>query len=119
VTTTYGYKTKRGLPARPGNAKVCTRCDRWFLAAPFERVCFGCLRPAERTLRALKRPAEVITPATPKRRENAQVNGTRSEALGVTFKPGVPLSKVLAVEAAAWLDADPKARPTRPPWDAR
>jgi hypothetical protein len=117
--TTYGYKTKRALPAAEGKPKVCTRCDLWFLAGPRERTCFGCLPASQRTLRAVRTaPPGAGTGVRRSRGKAAGHDYLKSAPLGVTFKPGTPLSKVLAVEAAAWLDADPKARPTRPPWDA-
>ena len=52
---TYGYRTKRLLPAAPGKPKVCTRCTLWFLAGPRERACEGCLTYGERTRRAARR----------------------------------------------------------------
>jgi hypothetical protein len=113
---TYGYRTKRALPAAPGNAKVCTRCDLWFLAAPRERTCFGCLPRGKRTLRA----TQGATTGNAVAGKKAKVNGhLKSTFLGLDFKPGTPLSKVLAIEAAAWLDANAKIRSMYPPWDGR
>jgi len=51
---THSYATKRGLPAREGNPKVCNRCELWFLAGPRQRVCEACHTNQERTLHALK-----------------------------------------------------------------
>jgi hypothetical protein len=50
--------------------------------------------------------------------KRAGQQGVYSEFLGLTFRPGVPLLTVLAVEAAMWLDANPAIRSSRPPWDA-
>jgi hypothetical protein len=55
---TYGYRTKRSLPAMDGKPKVCNRCELWFLAGPRERACDGCATNTERTARALRRRAE-------------------------------------------------------------
>lgn len=104
---TYGHKTKRQLPAAPGNAKVCTRCSLWFLAAPRERVCFGCLLPAERA----KRGAQATTPARPHKPQKALVKGApkqayvdRSELLDRTFNRPIKLHRQMAYEAAACFD---------------
>lgn len=57
-TRTYGYRTRRELPAMPGKPKVCNRCQLWFLAQPRERACDLCLTNAERTARANRRGSE-------------------------------------------------------------
>ena len=69
MTKTYGYRTKRQLPADEGKPKVCTRCDLWFLAGFRERVCQGCQTPSERA----KRAAQATTLTTPVKPENPQV----------------------------------------------
>ena len=96
MKATFGYQTKRDLPAREGSAKLCVRCHLWFLAGPYGRVCDGCKTNFERT--------KAITRGASKLLENAQVSGIVSEALGVTFKPGVPLWRILALEEAAKVD---------------
>jgi hypothetical protein len=52
---TYGYDTKRKLPAiSDGKPKVCPRCSKWFLAEKRQRICLGCMTPAMRAKLALK-----------------------------------------------------------------
>src|ERR1700691_1189014 len=55
---TWGFRTRRELPAASGNPKVCVRCDHWFLAGPRERACFDCLTNGERARRAVARGSE-------------------------------------------------------------
>lgn len=62
ASKTYGFARKAELPKAEGNAKVCNRCDLWFLAAPRERVCTACLRPSERAARAVAAAAKQPLP---------------------------------------------------------
>jgi len=125
---TYGYARKRELPARPGTARVCRKCSAWFLAAPREAVCWPCLPNWQRAKRAAK-PAtlghdvELVTSqvnaaeigALTAIRDRAIAEGRQlhipapesaprgdySEVLGLHFRPGAPLHRQLAIEAAA------------------
>jgi len=93
ATKTHGYSRKRDLPADGGRPKVCPKCDHWFSQQPRERICAGC-RPAWRkTLVAVR--------VGPVNEASSQVAGTYSDVLRLTFKPGVPLWRQLALEAAA------------------
>jgi len=125
---TYGYARKRELPARPGTARVCRRCQMWFLAGPRETVCWPCLPNWQRAKRAAKpatlgRDVELVTTqvsaaeisALTAIRERAIAEGRQlhtpaperaprgdySEVLGLHFRPGVPLHRQLVIEAAA------------------
>ena len=94
---TWGFKTKRSLPALPGRPAVCKKCDLWFLAGPRERTCTGCL---PRFLRA-KRATHPVTPGSPRSAVKAKVDTLKSSVLGLTFRPGIPVHRMLAIEAAA------------------
>jgi hypothetical protein len=96
MSQAHGYARRRQCPD-PNSAKVCRKCDLWFNPRPRQRVCDGCQPPARRTLAAIR---------------DAGVNGESSQAASVpgghysdvlclTFKPGVPLWRILAIEAAA------------------
>jgi hypothetical protein len=93
----YGHARKGDLPADGGKPKVCPKCDLWFSALPRMRVCLPCKRPSERARQA-------ITLERLEERQNPQVKDTYSDALGVTFKPGVPPWRILALEEAAKID---------------
>lgn len=90
---TYGFARKRDVPNDGGRPKVCPKCQSWFSVKSRERICAGC-RPAYQQARMAVRVGPVKS-------ANAQVSGTRSDALSLTFRPGVPLWRVLAFEAAA------------------
>jgi hypothetical protein len=103
--TTHGFKTRRALVSGSvgGKPKVCPKCSLWFGQQPRERICQGCRPRYAQTLLATRRQA--VNAA------NVQVAGTGnrplgtvSQLLGVVFKPGVSLTRVLALEAAAVAD---------------
>lgn len=109
---TYGYDRRSKVPALPRTTpKVCKTCNCWFAARPRESVCDGCVRPKERTLRALKDPPKPITPGRGIGRPNAQRNrGVKvvfSEPLGLTFtaKVGDPRATVLECRVLAYEEA--------------
>lgn len=109
---TYGYDRSREVPG--GNPKVCKTCNNWFAARPWEAICDGCVPAKTRVKRLAQATTRGSTVEAPK---PAAQQGCESGFLGVVFGPGVPLWKVLASEAAAWADADPTVRSSRPPWD--
>lgn len=96
MSRNYGQHRKRELPADGGKAKVCPRCDLWFSAKPRERICAGCRPVWRRTLGTLQPP--LVNEVNP------LVKPYRSSVLGVTFRPGVPLWRILALEEAAKRD---------------
>jgi hypothetical protein len=102
---TYGYRRSRDVPGP--NPKVCKTCDKWFAARPRESVCDGCM-PAHKRVKRLALAHHTRTPS--RRSQTPRSQGIYSEALAVTFQPGVPLWKVLAFEAAQKVD-----RGWRPP----
>jgi len=96
---THGYRRSRDVPG--SNAKVCKTCDLWFAARPREVVCDGCVPNAVRAKRASLAGHTRTARCVGKR---AGRRGVESTFLGVAFKPGVPLWKVLAFEAAQKID---------------
>ena len=104
---THGFARKPDVPsgARP---KVCKSCDLWFAARPFEQVCDGCVPGKERVKRlgrvAVTKQAKVLPGAAGQR---PSIRGV----LGLFFRPGVSLSRQLAVEAAALERWAPPAKP--------
>ena len=110
---THGHARKRDLPADGGKAKVCPKCQLWFSQQPRERVCTGCRPNWQAAHMALRRAESQGDPAIPGdlvKLENAQVAGTRSDVLGITFKPVVPLYRQMALEAAAVIDGKTSTR---------
>jgi hypothetical protein len=100
---THGYARQRAVPALPATSpKVCSKCDNWFAARPREAICDGCVRPKERTLRALKDPPKPITPGCRNGRPNVQVNrGVKtvfSDVLGLTFTAKVSDGRLASLE---------------------
>jgi len=107
---TYGYRRSREVPV--DNPKVCKTCDLWFAARPRETVCDGCV-PAHKRVKRLALAGYARTPS--RRSQTRRSQGIYSEALAVTFQPGVPLWKVLAFEAAQKIDRVTRGRPRRWP----
>jgi hypothetical protein len=112
---THGYSRHRDVPDIAGTSpKVCKTCDKWFAARLRESVCDGCVPYYVRAKRASV-GNHTGEPSSVGKRAGQQ--GSKSDFLGVVFKRRVPLWKILALEAAAWLDAKPAIRSSRPPWD--
>ena len=96
VKPTHGYLRRRDVPGT--NVKVCKTCRKWFSARPREQICDGCVPVKIR----VKRLALSNHPnPAPRVSRNRRSQGIYSEPLGVTFKPGVPLWRVLAFEAVS------------------
>ena len=81
---TYGFKLKSRVPADGGKPKVCPRCDHWFSAQPYQRVCDGCRTNEIKTKIASKARPHPMTPGCINNAEKAQVtrskNGVISES---------------------------------------
>jgi hypothetical protein len=107
IRPTFGYE--RRSQVKSANPKVCRKCDMWFAPRPRESVCDGCVRPSERSRRAAlapdTRPGSSLGKTAGQRQGKNSLPGTFSDVLGLTFKPGAPLWRVLALEAAARIDA--------------
>lgn len=102
---THSFTRKRDVLADGGKPKVCPKCELWFSQQPRERICAGCRPRSRQTLRITRRQQVNAV--------NPQVEGTYSDVLALTFKPGVPLWKILALEAAAeqvWSYKRPKVK---------
>lgn len=69
----YGFKFRAHVPKNTGKPKLCTRCTLWFAAQPRERVCEGCLRPAERAARIVRAVTHTTTPTPANDRQYPQV----------------------------------------------
>lgn len=102
----HGYARRRQC-LDPNNAKVCGHCDRWFNPRPRESVCDACVPKKSLVQRLAKHPTPIGTTKPAKGRSRDAGQGTKSDYLGLTFKPEVPLWYVLAMEEAARLEDQP------------
>lgn len=91
---TEAYRLER----RPHGGKLCSRCAKWFIPGPRERVCFPCLRPSEKAVRAQRPDLGILTvnaqthtrvPTRHFNRQNAQVRRLRN-----------PLGRAICMELA-------------------
>ena len=93
------------LDRRPGKgAKLCSRCQLWFLPGPRERVCFACLRPSERTVKALRdeRVNPQVSSLGHSRTRVGPNERVKHQRRGLRAAPGRAVCMELAREEAEW-----------------